>query len=74
MEGINNLLYGKKTDKEEKLLTQNDLMEIFDIKDVRTLKKRLNDEMFPYFTMGGKIYTEPSQYKKWLQLNYVNRL
>ena len=70
MAGINKTLYNK----EEILLTQNNLMEIFNIKDVRTLKKRLDEEQFPYFTMGGKIYTEPSQYKKWLSKKYVNKI
>ena len=71
MAGINETLYGK--DNIEKLLSQEDIMNIFNIKDSRTLKKIIREESFPYVIINGRIYTEPSQYQKWLKHKYVNR-
>ena len=75
MSGINSTLYNKKDTMTEpiNLLSQQDIMNRLQIKDVRTFINFIDKEKFPYFKIGRKIYSTVEQYNKWINSKMNNR-
>lgn len=73
MNGINNTLYGKVPVEPMQLISQEELMDKFQIKDIRTLISFIDKEKFPHFKVGRKIFSTVEQYNKWINSQMMNK-
>lgn len=73
MGGINNKLYNKSPVEPTQLISQQEIMDKFNIKDLRTLTNFIDKEKFPYFKIGRKIFSTVEQYNKWVNSRIQNK-
>ena len=69
MAGINKLLYGNSNEP-QKTLTQQEVMELLHIKNVRTFNKLLDDGL-PHVKIGRKILIPVKKYNEWLDTQTI---
>ena len=67
MSGINSVLYNKKENTLETMLTREDIMEQLHITDTHTFYNLIHKQHLPHLKVGKKTLIPLSKYEKWLE-------
>ena len=73
MAGINKTLY-EKPNTLQPMLTAEEVMDYLHIKDLRTLKKLMDDEQLPYLKINKSYLIPLDKLNKWIDSRMVNRI
>lgn len=72
--GINAILYNPKPNNSPILLSTEDVMNYFYIKDVRTLKKIVANEQLPYVMINNNMLFPLDKLNKWINNKTINNI